>query len=422
MALIKYNQTQTIIIIRNLITTICAVHNSLLFGYHMYHTPACGRQKTKSRLQFLSISTLGFLCLYTIFSCTFLWYQIQSPYACTWIVKAGTASYALSKVVVYLFIMERLFFIFQRTTYGFNKTQKIMARTMASIYVITSLFICMVFADEQYHSELVDCTAVIPFWLLAYGGGADVIASLILSITFSRKLLVINLTMVENSMCNVVDSSVRSRTETMESVYTKNTMHNNSNMDREVSKSKSVTAKRMKSIDNINEQDSTFKILKKSTLLTFIALLSTHISILISAFIGLSNPLSALDSVINGWCCMLMFARYHGIYITLCGKMEKCITVQCLSCYTCNYCCCELDVATKADNENDKHVQRELSVNSSKTKDIISSGTSIDNDNQTMEIVTLDDENNDEYVKGDITPLDINEPDFYHNRNQSTAL
>lgn len=439
MVLLQYDQTMAIIIIRNSVTSVCAFHNILLFIYHMNHTPICGNQKKSFRLLNLSISTLVFLCFYTTFGCVFAWFLPQSQLACTWIIKIGVTSYALSKVIVYFFIMERLFLIFQQTSYGFNKMQKSMARMISAVFVFVTISICVLFTDGTFHSDPIDCTSDIPLWILVYGAGSDVSISMALSVTFSRKLLHINLTMVENTMNDIIDSnskSVRSRTG---SVCTNKA---GGVADEDPS---GVAIKRVNSIQNINENDATFKILTKSTLLTFVALFSTQLQLSLAGIIGLNAPLSAIDSVINGWCCMLMFSRYHHIYSKMCGKMEKCITINCLSCWSCN-CCCELEVEkeTKArsiDTDNQNNVQNEVSL-----KEIIVSETEMEDidghrpisispsddkhdhifanlgpDSEPMDRDNVNVSDNDK-VDQDINSLDVKDSDYYHTRNQSTAL
>ena len=378
MVLLQYEQTTTIILARNAILAICALHNLLLFIYHMNHTRSfiCGDQKKSFRLLNLSISTLGFLCFYTMYNCLFAWYPVQSQLGCTWIIKIGVTSYALSKVIVYVFIMERLFLIFHQTSYGFSKRQKTMGRIISAVIVITMISICILFTDGTYNSELINCTSDVPLWLLMYGAGFDVTCSMALSVIFSRKLLHINLTIVENTMDS---KSPRSMSET-----TCTNSNENGHGDANPVHDPSGTAvKRINSIDHVNENDATFKILTKSTLLTFIALFSTQLQLSIVGIVGLNAPFSALDSVINGWCCMLMFARYNYIYIKLCGKMEKCITIKCLSCWSCN-CCFELqmemETETGRNTDNHKSTQKEASLNCSKTntKDLITSDTEHD--------------------------------------------
>merc|ERR1719384_1431847 len=81
-------------------------------------------------------------------------------------------------------------------------------------------------------------------------------------------------------------------------------------------------------------------VLKQSTLLSMFALISSIvISMLLTYFLGVATFWSALDSIINTWCVVLMFSVHTDIYQVCCARIESNISDQCLSCCSCHLCC-----------------------------------------------------------------------------------
>merc|ERR1712062_820086 len=76
----------------------------------------------------------------------------------------------------------------------------------------------------------------------------------------------------------------------------------------------------------------------KSIVLTIIALISTPGLLIISGLVGMTGFWIAIDNVVSGWMVVLIFAKHNWIYKHLCKHLERMVTPQCLSCYSC-YCC-----------------------------------------------------------------------------------
>ena len=240
--------------------------------------------------------------------------------------------------------MERLFIIFQQTALQFSNAIKNICRVIFGLYVSLAFILGFKFADGTYHSDINHCSSNVPFYSIAFSGISEYILSLVISATFARKLLTLNLTTVDNEMRDIMRKASSPRAHMK--VHPGHGQFVNS-------VSTTFEIKGMKF--GIDEQDATYKVLTKSTLLTFIALLSTQLQLLVTGLIGLRGMLSCIDTVINGWCVMLMFARYSHIYDKFgCMKMEKCVTIKCLSCYSCNYCCLALDVKNIGENINEE--------------------------------------------------------------------
>ena len=83
-----------------------------------------------------------------------------------------------------------------------------------------------------------------------------------------------------------------------------------------------------------------WQILGKSTLLTFIALVSSEICLLLAGILEVEALWTSIDTMVNCWCVMLIFAAHRDLYKLGCEKLQhKIITIRCISCCSCNCCC-----------------------------------------------------------------------------------
>ena len=73
----------------------------------------------------------------------------------------------------------------------------------------------------------------------------------------------------------------------------------------------------------LNHNNLTWKILGKSTLLTFIALASSEICLVLAGVLELEALWTSIDSVVNCWCVMLIFAIHKKIYAFGCEKLQN---------------------------------------------------------------------------------------------------
>merc|ERR1719242_1175347 len=85
-----------------------------------------------------------------------------------------------------------------------------------------------------------------------------------------------------------------------------------------------------------------FKIMVKSTVLTFVAMVSTQITIILCWILGIPTLWLALDSVINSWCMILIFDLYDelfNLYPRCCCLCEKVVSYYCIAACACNCFC-----------------------------------------------------------------------------------
>ena len=92
--------------------------------------------------------------------------------------------------------------------------------------------------------------------------------------------------------------------------------------------------------DNMNlseeEQSEVVVILTKSTLLTFIAIITNQFALILSAFLQIPSLWLSLNACINCWCIILMFKCHNIWYSRLCGHCRRIISIRCLYCYSCD--------------------------------------------------------------------------------------
>ena len=115
--------------------------------------------------------------------------------------------------------------------------------------------------------------------------------------------------------------------------------------------------------NHVNKDADLYGILIKTTLLTFIALCTTPLCLILSGSIGLSIWLP-IDQVVNCFCIILMFRTHQKLYNRMCHKLEPLITNKCLALYTCSCCCDKDQIDSKTSNGNDDKDQ----IDSEKTK------------------------------------------------------
>eukprot|EP00488_Nonionellina_sp_1-RS-2012_P003108 TRINITY_DN6347_c0_g1_i1.p1 TRINITY_DN6347_c0_g1~~TRINITY_DN6347_c0_g1_i1.p1 ORF type:complete len:131 (-),score=22.31 TRINITY_DN6347_c0_g1_i1:202-594(-) len=113
---------------------------------------------------------------------------------------------------------------------------------------------------------------------------------------------------------------------------------------------------------------NTLSILRKSTFLTYIAIFSTQILIMIGAIFEIGAILASIDCVINAWCIMLIFNRYQSLYDRLCGQCEGRLTIGCLAFCACTCCCditdgkSQLNLSTIAEKEVQSDDTKEIQI------------------------------------------------------------
>ena len=168
----------------------------------------------------------------------------------------------------------------------------------------------------------------------------DVIISVIISILFARRMLLLNASLNERRLSHFQQCPPNAPSVNVE--------------DKNVKRKSHVFHDTI--LDN-----STWIMLQRSTLLTFITLFTSQIAIGLGAVLKLEALWCSIDSMVNCWCIMLIFVVHDKIYNVLCGKLQdKIITVGFMGCWSCN-CCCQIRDASKiVDDEKTKQNEKEI--------------------------------------------------------------
>ena len=257
--------------------------------------------------------------------------------SCKQISIIGSSLFVCAHFTVYLLFFQRLFAVFKDSDLQFSNRSIIISRAFLIALFILAMICIACFGDGEYTEHHTSCSTTHVWWLwMAYGIGDTVVCSLI-QILFARRLLMVHLALKDTQTfcCDGTHSENCKITETI-------------------------------------------KILTKSTLLTFIAIITNQVALIISGILGLSSLWTSVNSVINCCCVILMFKCHHGCYDKLCGHCTKIITIDCLYCYSCD-CICVINNDLKA---NGSPKQMESAYSSSAVSVSRKSDTNMVNDIQ----------------------------------------
>eukprot|EP01084_Bolivina_argentea_P311728 539615_1 len=304
------------IIIRNIssaIATISLLLNVAILCYHTFRTLPCITKIKIARVQYLSLFCLVMTVLFNLDVCFTSFGIHPSSLSCAWVIKLAVASYLFQKIALYGLLLERLFCVFEHSALKFQKYQVYPSRCIVVTTLLFILIIVFIFVDGITHHENY-CVANYPFWINGLGAIIDIAFLIVISIMFARRLILLNVCLPTRNPELSTTSSMRSMSD----------LHNNNS-----NRTENILNGRM------------WKLLKKSTGLTFIALVTTELSLLLSGVLGIQTIWTSLDSVVNCLCIILMFQKNHKIYKALLFDkfIERCISIKCLACYSCAYCC-----------------------------------------------------------------------------------
>ena len=304
--------------VNNIAVSVASIHNLSILCYHCYHLLSCKSQ----RIQLLSVSTIFMACILSIYATLISWPQYPLSFIkCKWVATIGILIYQTYKGMIYILFLERLFLVFQQSTYKFSKSFIISSRAFIILFVSVCIVLIICITNGTIINETNACKADIPQWSTSIIIIADLIIMYLISTLFSRRLLLLSCSLTSLQFNNF-------------------TKHNKNN----------------------NKHDKTYdayyrnvKIAKKSTLLTLSAILTTILSLIVIGFLGQSSMCAAIDSMVNCWCIMLMFAIHNKLYNIICGKTELLIHSKCLSCYSCN-CCCRITINNTNNGNKTPHI------------------------------------------------------------------
>ena len=283
-------------IITSVAVSIGLFHNSVLFVYHAF----CVLSKAKKILVIQRLSLLS-MALTLVFQTALFLFESKLVHTsllnCTWIIRLPVILWLFSKFSMYFLFLERLFRVFSNTDLEFKSLWMWTARLILSFWGIILLALIVLFVDGAKGEILInDCLVLVPVWCSGLMAFSDLTICTVISVLFARRLLMLHVSCTEKQTAEI---SIPQKTS--------------------------------------NANDSALEVIRKSTLLSLVALLTTELSLALMVF-GVTQLWISMDCMVNCWCILLIFRLHDRIFQSLCCLCQRCIGVRCLSCYSCNCC------------------------------------------------------------------------------------
>ena len=387
--------------------------NSILFSYHSYHTIKL--KHCISNLEWLSLS-LMFLYATFGFSLTLMTFSLQPRFlSCKIQIDIITSNYLLTKTMLYLLFLERLFSVFQGTPYSFNSTNIYLSRITLTIYMLALIFLTFLTGKGYYDPIHDSCYEQYPIYMHGIAAIGDLVIGILTSVLFTRRLMLLRISTnnpfikktYSNTDYNVEHTNqndhhgkksvttpsqksimqhtpsmnepnkVRNEEENHEMSHPQNASSSSAiittpsissprsprsmsmtksvqSMHAQFSKHRTMRSNSNRKIMNVMMQDTLiWRALNKFTLLTFISVFTTLLSLVLAGIFGLGGLWVSIDAIVNCWCVLLCFKQHERLYKWICcNNGENVICVECLSWYSCN-CCCEIVPASASAGNDD---------------------------------------------------------------------
>eukprot|EP01084_Bolivina_argentea_P250532 419796_1 len=302
-------------------SSIACIQNAFILCYHSYHTFVCFTKSEPSKIQYLSIIFILLNFLKSLCYISKSWFPLY--WSCDWIMKLVFLIGVYSSIMLYIVVLERLFLVFSDSQFAFKQTSIYSSRCLLMVYSISISFLVVFIGHGYYDNVHNRCLIDLPMWLMGVWGFIDIFICSSISILFARRLLFLNLHLLSKE--NAINISSATSTN--------------------------VNEQMVDIMYAIDIKDITWTIVTKSTLLSMIALISSISFIVLVGTIFLFKTflgtISSIDAIINVWCVMLMFSTHKKLYDKICKRMECCVSIKCLSYYSCTACCVRISTQSK---------------------------------------------------------------------------
>ena len=306
MAIVDLHNYHVPAIMADTVAIISCCHNVSLLCLHSYYICPCFSRNRLHKLQIMSFFCLFMLGLLMGWGVFIAWNLYPEWFLCSYLLKIGLILWGINKVALYYLFLERLFSVFDKSALSFSKMQILAPRILLGLHLgigvtLTGLYGngAIIETNGQYH-----CRGKYPIWLNLYAAVGDFIICTVISIIFARRLLLLNIGLIWKKQ----ELSKKDGNDVIDTMY--DTM-----------------------VD-----DSMWELLSKSTILSFVALFTTEISLICIGLLGWATFWGGINSMVDSWCIILMFVNYKRLYFVICGKLERLVTLNCLSCYSCDLC------------------------------------------------------------------------------------
>lgn len=259
------------------------VHNTAIWIFHAvytYEAPNINRihSVSVSALTLVVAASINFAVVpyFTTYNGQILDIPLSQAF-CRWIVFSSKLCFIYPKTVgLYYVYVERLIYIFKSNHYAFKKWQIWSMRgslvLITMIWTVTALFV----SEADYSSESNICSAHINRTVMVSWVAADFVICNFITVLYCRKLLIFAKRIDTRFVRNALPPNVAHRQS--DKMY--------------------------------------FKVMVKSTVLTFVASLTSQSFIVLARFMGLPSLWLSLDLMISSWCliCMYLYLN-HLLYM-----------------------------------------------------------------------------------------------------------
>eukprot|EP01083_Nonionella_stella_P180543 644139_1 len=287
--------------VRTVITMICLFFNLLICCYHIY------RIRNSKDAQFNLMTKLSITCIcccvfYGIAQSLFVFSIWPHTVPCKWQMAFAVYFYVFSKLSLYVFQIERMFYIVKSSIYAFTTKQIKLTRLFLLLSLLMFVILVAIFQEGEFIDGI--CWQIRPWFIDAMAVVFDIGYMTTIWVLLSRRMLLIYRTGKLNRQgvaSNSVTHKAASKTTTKEvdviTLEETDTDHVQNHDHQETD----------------TEHETMFVVLRKVFTLTLVALITSNFALITGIMIGLPAMWTAIDSVVNALlhciCCCVFRER-----------------------------------------------------------------------------------------------------------------
>ena len=323
-------EAPSVAISREIICALAAAHNVLVWIFHICYTSS---SPNKNKIHWLSIYALTLTVIASIFVMVTPWFtsyksgtswsvnMTLTESSCQWIGIGIKLLFLYPKSIgLYVVYFERLFYIFRDSAYAFKPLQQWSFRVLLIIPVTGCTILVYLNSEHTYILDPVTnaCTMALDRNGTITVVIGDTLFCNLLSFLYCRRLLIFRSRLTTRFLSNPAGAG---------------------GVNLGLPGAGNPPPAELVALNRI------FKVMMKSTVLQFVAMLSSQAFVILMAVMGVASLWAAIDSVVNCWCLVLMFDLYDDLfrlYPCCCGLCEKLMCYHCILCYSC-HCCCRVN-------------------------------------------------------------------------------
>lgn len=374
--LIALNQFEIAQTVTLVIAIITLGHNICLVIYRLYHM---AKPKPKKRMyniiDYLSLTAMVIAVLFSLITViTSLQLHFNN---CAFLFVSGSIMYLLTKTSLYFLYLERLYHVFHNSAYAFSKFFIWLSRIALIAYSLTMIVLLSHYQTVDINKELNICVGNAALWVIGTIPVVDFVVGIMISILFTRRLLMIlaNTSNIKNKCRPPKQTQITTTISNIDTVCNINKKTNDidtiNTVEPKVPQFDTVrTTSRDIIIDVMIQDTNTWRILKKFTLLTVLAIGTTLGSLILCALFEIPALWISIDMIINCWCVLLMFHVHNDCYIKMCSRLQRYTTSMiCLNLCACNCCCCRMHLSRNLQIDQPKNIDKVNKLNELESKE-----------------------------------------------------